>query len=238
MLVLLFLICVVLTVFAQEDLAQPPVIKVGIPVVGNLVYHDTEKGWYGPLVNILNKLEEHLGVKLEPRFLSFKRIIQMTKTGDVDFAMFIANEKRNDYGIPVTKLYSTDFVLVTLKENQITKLSDLKGKTIGRIDGGLKLESLQAVDDLKYYYYDQDVNGGYLLKKKRIDAILTADFHIEKYLESEILTREEISKPFLVSERGIWLYMSWNSKLDFNLIKKIREIPFNTLSNFSVSSSR
>ncbi|WP_167730553.1 transporter substrate-binding domain-containing protein [Terasakiella sp. SH-1] len=216
--------------FSSQANSNGPVVAV--PIIAQLVKKDeSSRQWSGPLIDVLKSVEQQAGVHFQLRFVPFKRAVVMTKEGESDFGVFMESPKRNKMAMPIVKLGDAIFVVVSLKDKPITNLTELDGKVLGRIRGGTDVKSLTAVPNLKYHYFNNHEDGVRLLKVGRIDALLTADFRVLDAIEKFGLSYDEIARPLEVEPRGLWLYWSWESKQDFNLVRTIKKLPALSISN-------
>ena len=206
---------------------------IAVPIISQLVKQKTNGQWGGALIDVLKKVESKADIPFEMRVVPFKRAVMMTKNGNSDFGVFMESPKRNQMAMPVLKLGDAVYVLLTLKENKITSLDQLKGKSLARIRGGTEIKSLKAIPDIKYHLFNQHEDGIRLLKNGRVDVLLTADFRVLEAIERLNLSYDEIAPPLPVEARELWLYWSWKSNLDFGHVKKIKNGPSVAIEGFS-----
>ncbi len=200
-------------------------IVVAVPLISQLVKKEADGQWHGPLISVLQSLEKKADMTFEKRVLPFKRAVAMTKEGQADFGVFMESPKRNKMALPVKKLGEAIYVIVSLRKNQITSLDQLEGKTVAQIRGGTEVKSLAPIKNLQYHRFNKHEDGIRLLKSGRVDALLTADFRILEAIERLKLSYNEIARPVPVEGRGLWLYWSWRSSLDFKYVKRLKETP-------------
>ena len=198
---------------------------VAVPQISQLVKKDKRGGWTGPLIRVLRQVEKTSDATFDLRVVPFKRAVVMVKEGSADFGVFMESSKRNQLAMPIAKLGDAVYVVVTLKENRISSLDQLAGKTVGRIRGGTDVKALKHISGMKYHLFNRHEDGVRLLKSKRVDALLTADFRILEAIDRLNLSYDEIARPVPVEGRGLWLYWSWKSDLDFQNVKNIKAGP-------------
>ncbi|NVJ92415.1 MAG: transporter substrate-binding domain-containing protein [Methylocystaceae bacterium] len=208
--------------FAQEKKHSA---LIAVPHIAQLVQKQEDERWGGPLIDVLNRLAAKSQLDFSVKVVPFKRAVLMTQDGVSDFGVFMESEKRDEIAIPVLKLGDAYYVIVSLADTPITRMDQLKGKTVGQIRGGTKVLTLSAVPDITYKLFNKHEDGVRMLKGKRIDALLTADFRVLEAIEQSHLQTHEIAKPLPIEARALWLYWSWHSKLPFEEVHKLRDGP-------------
>lgn len=208
--------------FAQEKKHSA---LIAVPHIAQLVQKQADEKWGGPLIDVLNRLADKSQLDISVKVVPFKRAVVMTQDGISDFGVFMESEKRDEIAIPVLKLGDAYYVIVSLADTPITRMDQLKGKTVGQIHGGVNVNTLSAIPDIIYKQFNKHEDGVRMLKGKRIDALLTADFRVLEAIEQSHLQTHEIAKPLPVEAGALWLYWSWNSKLPFKEVQKLKEGP-------------
>ncbi len=208
--------------FAQEKKHSA---LIAVPHIAQLVQKQEDGKWGGPLIDVLNRLAAKSRLDFSVKVVPFKRAVVMTQDGVSDFGVFMESEKRDDIAIPVLQLGNAFYVIVSLADTPITRIDQLKGKTVGHIRGAVEVNTLSAVPDITYKLFNKHEDGVRMLKGKRIDALLTADFRVLEAIEQSHLQTHEIAKPVPVEPRALWLYWSWNSKLPFEEVRKLKKGP-------------
>jgi len=211
----------ILSISAWAD-EKPQSALVAVPIISQLVKKQASGEWGGALIDVLRQAEKKSQIPFKLKIVPFKRAVMMTKQGQADFGVFLESPKRNQMAMPVLKLGQAMYVVVSLKKNKITSLDQLTGKTIGKIRGGNVLNTLSAIPDLKYYPFNTHDDGIRLLKGERIDAVITTNFRVTEAVEKSSLSYDEIAKPVPIEGRGLWLYWSLRSEIDFKHIKNLK----------------
>lgn len=216
--------------------AETRPIKIAVPHLSQLVQKSDKNEWKGPLIDLLEKMSKTSGYRMDVKVVPFKRAVAMTNEGAADFGIFMASPIRNQTALPIHKLGNATFVIISLKDNPITHISQLSGKTVARILGGTEIKSLSAVENMTYYPFKSHAEGARLLLGHRVDALLTADFRVIDAFDNLNLSPEDIAPPLSVEDRELWLYWSWKSDLNFKHVRRIKhDTPDNMLSKDSLS---
>lgn len=198
---------------------------VAVPLISQLVQKNQAGQWQGALIDVLKKVEQKSSLEFDYKVVPFKRAVMMTKKGVSDFGVFLESPERNQMALPIVKLGESLYVAVSLKSNKVSSLHQLSGKVLGRIRGGSELKSLKVLPSLKYHYFNTHEEGLKLLTHGRIDVLITTDFRILEAVERLHLSYDDIARPVPIEGRGLWLYWSWKSAMDFNEVRKIKDGP-------------
>lgn len=200
-------------------------IKVAVPIIPQLVEKQEDGTWAGPLIDLLKRAEQEVGLPFHLRMVPFKRAVVMVENGATDFGVFLESPKRNKLGMPIVKLGNAHMVVVSLKDRAITSLADLKDKKVARVRGGTEIRTLNGVPGLEYYYFNTPQDGVKLLTFGRVDALVTADFRLLDALDKKLVSIADLAEPVLIEPRELWLYWSWQSDLSFHLIRRLKNSP-------------
>lgn len=216
--------------------AETRPIKIAVPHLSQLVQKSADNTWHGPLIDLLDQMSKTTGYQMDVHVVPFKRAVAMTNKGATDFGIFMESPIRNQTALPIHKLGNATFVIISLKDNPITHISQLSGKTVARILGGTEIKSLSAVENLTYYPFKSHAEGARLLLGHRVDALLTADFRVIDAFYNLNLSPKDIAPPLSVEDRELWLYWSWKSDLNFKHVRRIKhDAPDNLLGKDSLS---
>jgi|GEM_PF-1891915 len=205
---------------------------VAVPLISQLVKKSAPGIWKGALIDVLHKVEAKSGIPFDLKVVPFKRAIMMTKEGASDFGVFLESPERNQIAMPILKLGEAIYVAVSMKSKKITSLDQLSGKILGKIRGGGTLKSLSALPDVNYHLFSTHDEGVRLLKRGRIDVLITADFRVLEAIDRLDLSYDDIAKPVPIEGRGLWLYWSWKSDLIFDSVRQIKQGPAVTIEGF------
>ncbi len=223
----MFFLCLFLSSPLRMSSANPGQdhVEVAVPIISQLVHQDENGKWQGPLIDLLKRAEQEIGIPFHLRMVPFKRAVVMVEEGDTDFGVFLESPKRNQVGMPIVKLGDAQYIIVSLKDKPIHNLSELENKSVARIRGGAEIKTLKGVPGLKYYYFNNHRDGTHLLQYGRVDALVTADFRLLDAVDQNIVTFAELAEPVPLEPRELWLYWSWKSNLDFSLVRRLKSIP-------------
>ncbi len=223
----MFLLCLFLSAPLRISAANPSqsYVEVAVPIISQLVHQDGAGKWQGPLIDLLKRAEQEIGIPFHLRMVPFKRAVVMVEEGDTDFGVFMESPKRNQLGMPIVKLGDAQYIIVSLKDKPIRSISELENKSVARIRGGAEIKSLKGVPGLKYYYFNNHNDGTRLLQYGRVDALVTADFRLLDAVDQNMVTFAELAEPVPLEPRELWLYWSWKSNLDFSLVRRLKSIP-------------
>ncbi|MBS4215751.1 transporter substrate-binding domain-containing protein [Neobacillus rhizophilus] len=141
-------------------------------------------------VDLAKAITSKLGYKLEVKDMDFNGLIQALKSGQADFVLagMTPTEKRKK-NVDFSDIYYTaGFMIVSNKDSGITKLEDLKGKTVGvqlgSIQEGQAKEIAKTVD-IKIENRNRVPDLIQEIKAGRFDAAIIEDTVAKGYFAKE-----------------------------------------------------
>lgn len=167
-------------------------------------YKDTTKGdeIIGFDIDLINALAEKLGYEIEVQDLDFNSLVPALQAKQVDLVLagMTPTEKRKE-SVDFTDVYYTaKHMIVSLKDNKITTVEDLEGKTLGVQLGSIQEGKAEEIaEEVKITIEDRNRIPDLIqeLKAGRIDAAIIEDtvakgyFEKDKELEGFTLSEEE-----------------------------------------------
>ncbi|RLF03161.1 MAG: amino acid ABC transporter substrate-binding protein, partial [Thermoprotei archaeon] len=149
--------------FQKEESLLEKIKKRGVLIVGTSAdwppfeYIDKNGQYAGIDIEIVKKIAEALGVKLQIKDIKFDALIAALKGGEIDLVIAdmtptAEREKEVDFSKPY---FSDVFVFVSLKEAPISSIEDLYGKSVGVQQGTTQedwaMENLKGKCEIKSY---------------------------------------------------------------------------------------
>ncbi|MFC0269868.1 transporter substrate-binding domain-containing protein [Metabacillus herbersteinensis] len=167
-------------------------------------YKDTTKGdeIIGFDIDLVNALAEKLGYEIEVQDLDFNSLVPALQSKQVDLVLagMTPTEERKE-SVDFTDVYYTaKHMIVSLKDNKITTVEDLEGKTLGVQLGSIQEGKAEEIaEEVNISIEDRNRIPDLLqeLKAGRIDAAIIEDtvakgyFEKDKELEGFTLSEEE-----------------------------------------------
>jgi polar amino acid transport system substrate-binding protein len=152
-------------------------------------YVDTANGEkiVGIDVEIAENIAEELGYELKIKDMDFNSLIPALKSDKIDFAIagMNATEKRKKT-VDFTDTYYVASNFIMSHEGHITKLEDLKGKTVGVQLGSVQEEYAKELEKeygIKIEARNRVSDAVQELKAERVDAVIIEDSVSTGYLE-------------------------------------------------------
>lgn len=175
-------------------------------------------------VDILNAAAAKAGIEISIEFLPWNRALEMAKNGEADaiFSMLKNAEREGFLSFPSTPLYVGKTVLFTMNSftEQVNGLGDLKGKTVGVVNGNSYGESFdKATGFTKDGVADQDT----LIKKLlagRNQLIVMAE-EVGWYTIKQQGGKDVKVLPFVVSKDNYYVGISKKSANGKELTEKL-----------------
>ncbi len=161
----------------SQPSAAPETIVVGATTTGApFTFLNTKTNEIdGVMVDMANKIAEHIGAKAEIKQTKFSALIPSLQSGKINIisaGMLMTAEKKEviDFSEPVYQ-YGEGLVVAAGNES-IKSFDDLKGKKVGAQEGTVFLKGVQQEKDITVTSYKSIADMIVELKNGRIDAFL------------------------------------------------------------------
>ena len=155
-------------------------------------YIETEKSdeIIGFDVDLAKAITSKLGYKMEVKDMDFNGLVQALKSGQADFVLagMTPTEKRKK-NVDFSDIYYTaQFMIVSKKDSGISKLEDLKGKTVGVQLGSIQADKAKEInEELPIKIEDRNRIQDLIqeIKSGRFDAAIIEDTVAKGYFTKE-----------------------------------------------------
>lgn len=133
----------------------------------------------GIIPDIARAIADEANIQIEIKLLPYSRVVNYTKKGDADFAIFSRNSDNDAEVDYISQLFVQNVILLTKKGNPLLSHEEIydpsKIKTIGYIRGTNFCPEMLQDDRLSTYEIKDFSQGLKMLNSNRISAFLTID---------------------------------------------------------------
>lgn len=129
----------------------------------------------GVMVDIANKLAEHIGAEAEIKQTKFSALIPSLQSGKIDIisaGMLTTEERKEVIDFSDLVYQYGEGLVVAANNDSIKSMDDLKGKKVGAQEGTIFLKGMQEEKDIQVTSYKAISDMILELKNGRIDAFL------------------------------------------------------------------
>ncbi|WP_462412132.1 transporter substrate-binding domain-containing protein [Neobacillus sp. Marseille-QA0830] len=155
-------------------------------------YIETEKSdeIIGFDVDLAKAITSKLGYKMEVKDMDFNGLVQALKSGQADFVLagMTPTEKRKKNVDFSDIYYNAQFMIVSKKDSGISKLEDLKGKTVGVQLGSIQADKAKEINkEIPIKIEDRNRIQDLIqeIKAGRFDAAIIEDTVAKGYFTKE-----------------------------------------------------
>lgn len=170
----------------------------------------------GIYYDLANVLIEEAGLKSNHRIYPYARIVNELKTGKTDLTIMFKYQELQDYVSYIAPLPTLVNVVIGLKGNKFSAISDLEGKTLGYLRGARLSEEIDQNSKIHKYPTKDFSQSIKMLNRGRVDAIIGPMAPILSAAEA-MGTADKLDEPLFVSQRTPWLQMSKKSKFHLDV---------------------
>jgi len=210
----IFLLCLSPAILWADNHVDSQTIHVGLIDSHPWAFHNDNGYPVGIFPDLLKSIRQIVpdDILIELQIMPLKRIIKEMKSSKspLNLTFMSYKPKRAKKMTPVVELYRTPFVVVSRKNNPITKVSDIKNKDIAMLLGGSGCPCLDESIPYHRVTLNHHSLGLKMLSRERVDAV--AGPSIRLYGLAEQLNVSHILAPYLVYEwRTVWM---WKPSMD------------------------
>ncbi|MGP9831876.1 substrate-binding periplasmic protein [Marinobacter sp. NSM] len=199
-----------LPVLAQQgtETVEPLTITVGVN--HSPPYRILEVGHKGGLyLEIFEEIADRLGWHVQYREAPFRRVLLMLQKGEVDVMLGpLRTDGREDYMTFVAPAFPPERRLFFYLDNQhqISRYSDLYGKTLGVLDGATYFSRFDRDPNLMKESAPHYENLMLMMQKGRVDVVVAPEL-VGLYTVSILKLPAQVSPFFVPGERS-WIAVS------------------------------
>ena len=157
-------------------------------------FKDTDQTYKGIDVDIINKVAEIKGWKIQMSYPGFDAAVNAVQAGQADAimaGMTKTKERENVFTMSDT-YYDTKVVIATTKSNKITKYEELSGKTVGVKNGTAAQRFLESIKD-KYGFTIKTFDTGDLMNNSLSTGAVNAIMDDKPVIEYAINQGQDLS---------------------------------------------
>jgi len=125
-------------------------------------------------INIAQKVADRLGVSLEIKDMSFESLEKNLINHKIDFILSAVSKNNDDtieLGLSDT-YYTSEQVVIVLKNADINSIKDLKDKNVAIPKGRFDIEEAKRLTNAEVEEYNTGVSALIDLKDKKLDAVI------------------------------------------------------------------
>lgn len=172
-------------------------------------YRDAEQLPAGKASELATRLAESAGLGIENRVLPYQRVLYEFQQGQADFAILFENPDLDSFAVNLGEVIQTVVYLVALRDSPLElELGSLAGKKVGHIRGtvyGNAFDQDEGIVRVPVSNMEQAID---MLKRRRLDALVSSDFAFSNTLSAMGLTNTEFRIRLLTDTQAANLYMS------------------------------
>ncbi|MDD4973520.1 MAG: transporter substrate-binding domain-containing protein [Bacteriovorax sp.] len=162
----------------------------------------------GLIYEISNKIAQTAGFTFTNILAPYPRTIINLKNGNADFVIRYTNAELNKIAFPVASIISFQTIIFGNKDGHFKSLKDLRGKTIGKIRGGIFDDHFEEDKEIEKYEvndYDQLFK---MLLAKRYDAIIGSSIGLYSNAKKMNISRKELGRPLHLQHKFFVLHLT------------------------------
>lgn len=178
---------------SEKTAAPAPVIlKDGVDdTYPPMEYKDDRNETVGFDIDFAKEIAQRLNRKLEIVSTAWDGIFSSLKTDKFNCiisSVSITTERQNEYALTKPYIANAQVIVVGVKNNNITKAEDLKGKRVGcQVNTTAHESAKKYLEKMKFKLttYDQIIQPFSDLKTKRLDAVIVDEVVAKYYVKND-----------------------------------------------------
>jgi len=172
----------------------------------------------GIIPDIARAIADEANIQIEIKLLPYSRVVNYTKNGDADLAIFSRNSDNDAEVDYISLLFVQNVILLTKKGNPLLSHKEIydpgKIQTIGYLRGTNFCPQILQDDRLSTYEIKDFSQGLKMLNSNRISAFLTID-STALYESKKLGLQDSFEFPgFSIRTLDAWLQMPKSSAVD------------------------
>ncbi|ATH08908.1 hypothetical protein BIY24_13410 [Halobacteriovorax marinus] len=167
-----------------------------------------EKGQLDGLVyKLCRKIEKESGLEFSYTLVPYARAIKLLKDGEMDMAIFYPSSKyKKDFDQLAPTLGNINY-LVSLKDIQIKKLSDIGSKKIAFIRGAKYSPEFDALEKSGTVFMQDYSKALQMLLLNRVDIVVISSAAFKYFISENKLDAQKSFNTFMLNEQKNWIHL-------------------------------
>ena len=158
-----------------------------------------------------NQIAENANLKYINTIKPYARVLLELENGTTDFSILYGNKRLEGKVVELAPLYTDSNVIIAKRDKPIQSLSDLHGKkvaTVRNANYSNVFDANTSITKVGVKNYNQGIR---MLLHGRVDAFIGAAGSISFEFKASGNTWSEVSKPYVLNTKVVWLQMSKKS---------------------------